>query len=58
MSLRDAAVFLVESSAAKVVFARICPMKSYKSARDLPQKREYLVVQVKFGKIISIERIE
>jgi hypothetical protein len=45
-------------SAAKVVFARISQMKSYKSARDLSQKREILVVQVEFGKIISIERIE
>jgi hypothetical protein len=31
---------------------------SYKSARKLPQKREILIVQVEFGKIISIERIE
>jgi hypothetical protein len=31
---------------------------AYKSARKLPQKREILIVQVEFGKIISIERIE
>ena len=31
---------------------------SYKSARKSPRKREILIVQVEFGKIISIERTE
>jgi hypothetical protein len=31
---------------------------SYKSAKKLPRKREILIVQVEFGEIISIERVE
>jgi len=42
----------------KKIFGLFYDGLSYKSARKLPRKRKVLMVQVEFGKIISIGRTE